>query len=380
MSAVYLEHRVLVWMGLAHLICGGAALAWMGRPWPIRLTSGWLPLLWVVSSLLWLFWQYLRHPRRVRAILSAERVMGAILVLLLIEPLQITFQALKQSIGPVVGFPLDPWLSRADLLLHGTAPWRLYARLLPDWSWVAAIDVLYLCWGFAVIGFLFWASWSHVRPLRQRALVAFLLLAIGGATLGAWAGASAGPCYYEFVTPPTASNPYDELLARLDAVGSGQEELFARTMQRGLWDVQVRDQPATFSGVSAMPSLHVGNAVLLALIAWRRSKIAGVLMTGYAVVIQIGSVVLAWHYAIDGYVGAMLAVGSWIGAGMLLGQGRTLPSPRATAGGSRPRTPCAGPPRLNDARLGKAGRGVGDRPADPRIPEVELTTQVGSPG
>jgi membrane-associated phospholipid phosphatase len=60
-----------------------------------------------------------------------------------------------------------------------------------------------------------------------------------------------------------------------------------------------------------MPSLHVGISVLFALVAWRRSRVVGVVLWLYAVVIQIGSVILAWHYAVDGYLGAVFAVVSW---------------------------------------------------------------------
>jgi hypothetical protein len=318
LSAVYREHRLLLWICVIYIVGGGAALAWLDRDWPIRLTSGRLPFWWAVASLLWLFWQYLRDPRRVRKITSPERVAGAVLVVLLVEPVQITLQALKQAIGHVAGFPWDPWLHSVDLTLHGTEPWRLYARVLPDWSWVRAIDLLYVAWAFLLLGFLLWASWSHVRHLRQRALVACFLMFMSGATLAAWAGASAGPCYYEFVAPPSSPVPYGELLARLDAFDSSNSGLAARSLQRWLWDLHAHDRAGTFSGVSAMPSLHVAMAVLCALIGWQRSRIAGVLLAGYAAIIQLGSVLLAWHYAVDGYVGAVIAIACWVGAKMLL--------------------------------------------------------------
>ena len=76
-----------------------------------------------------------------------------------------------------------------------------------------------------------------------------------------------------------------------------------------------------------MPSLHVAMAVLCALIGWHRSRIAGMLLTGYAVVIQFGSVILAWHYAVDGYIGAGVAIVSWVGAKVLLKRSdRLLPA------------------------------------------------------
>lgn len=60
-------------------------------------------------------------------------------------------------------------------------------------------------------------------------------------------------------------------------------------------------------GIAAMPSLHV--AVLWFFFLWSR-KYARALSLFYAVgtiLILIGSVVTGWHYAIDGYVGMILA-------------------------------------------------------------------------
>ena len=64
-------------------------------------------------------------------------------------------------------------------------------------------------------------------------------------------------------------------------------------------------------------------------------SVAGWLVAAYALVIQIGSVHLGWHYAIDGYVGAALALSIWLVAGALL---RRLGWPDAAGAGSSVRT------------------------------------------
>jgi glycerol-3-phosphate dehydrogenase len=74
--------------------------------------------------------------------------------------------------------------------------------------------LFYVSWAFLLLGFLFWASWSHVRPLRQRALVACFLMFMSGATLAAWVGASAGPCFYEFVAAPSSRQKDGEAIGR----------------------------------------------------------------------------------------------------------------------------------------------------------------------
>ena len=42
------------------------------------------------------------------------------------------------------------------------------------------------------------------------------------------------------------------------------------------------------------------------------------LLTAFAVVIQVGSVHLGWHYAVDGYIGARLTLAVWLGVGWVM--------------------------------------------------------------
>jgi hypothetical protein len=65
--------------------------------------------------------------------------------------------------------------------------------------------------------------------------------------------------------------------------------------------------------------MHVAMATLFALLCWRVRRWLGVIMTIFALVIMIGSVHLAWHYAIDGYVGASGILLIWCLVGRLVG-------------------------------------------------------------
>ena len=60
--------------------------------------------------------------------------------------------------------------------------------------------------------------------------------------------------------------------------------------------------------------------MLFALLGWRVNRLLGVGLTLFAVVIMIGSVHLAWHYALDGYVAAVLTYVLWRAAGWLVAQ------------------------------------------------------------
>jgi hypothetical protein len=312
---VLLEHRTLLLLTLPYIGLGGLALFALGRPWPIRLMNPWFAGAWVCGSLAWLIWQYLKGPRYLRAALEPSRVAGAVLVFLLVPPAQITFQALKQSIGQILGFPADALLHRLDVSLHGGMAWLWLEPLLGSTRALRALDVLYMLWFVALFGFLLWAGWTRFRELRQRALTALLLLWMVGGTVTAAVAASAGPVYYGRVV--AGSSPYEELMTRLDSVTTVSGSLFARVNQRGLWGLYATDGWGPLAGISAMPSLHVGFAVLLAVVAGRRSRRLAAVLWAYAILIQLGSVVLGWHYAIDGYAGGLIAAASWSAAGSL---------------------------------------------------------------
>jgi len=307
------ENRVLLLTVVSYVVAGNAALALMGRPWEITLVTWAFASVWLVGTALWLLLDYLIHPRRFRAALAPQRVGGALLVLLLITPFQLTFQALKKSIGYVRGFPWDERLSHWDIALHGGPPWKWLAPLLDSDVATRVVDFVYVTWFPLFVWLIVWMSWSANRELRLRGLHAFLALWILCGTFGACATPSSGPCYYGIVVGQP--DPYAELLQRLDA----HDQVEARDIQRWLWGVQQSDEAAAFAGVSAMPSMHVAMAVFYALVGWSLSRVFGTLLAAFAFVTFIGSVLLGWHYAIDGYAGAGFAVACWWGAGRFSG-------------------------------------------------------------
>ena len=151
---------------------------------------------------------------------------------------------------------------------------------------------------------LVWLCWTPLRALRQRALLALLLLWIGAGTLGAWAFASAGPCYRTASDPDAAA-----LIARLDA--SQSAFIARREPARRLGGVRRGVSGSRSAACRRCPACTSALAVLVAIILWQRSRGLGLVLWGYAVVMQIGSVILGWHYAIDGYAGALCAWGAW---------------------------------------------------------------------
>jgi membrane-associated phospholipid phosphatase len=147
-------------------------------------------------------------------------------------------------------------------------------------------------------------------------LLSFVVSWIVLGTFGGIFFASMGPCYYP--TFAQESGPYAPLMRYLREAGE-VVPVWSLNVQQMLWDSYQNNKAGIGSGISAMPSMHVATAVLMALFGWRFSRKAGIALTLYAVVIMIGSVHLGWHYALDGYVGALGALIVWWLVGRLLG-------------------------------------------------------------
>jgi len=320
---IWREQRPILALAATQLVAGGLWLSWYEKPWHLRFYYGFLWRTWFVLTVLWVFWQYLRGPKRFWRILTPERVAGALIAVALVAPFQSTFQSLKRAIP---AFTWDETLSRLDIALHGSPPWTWWVP--SDWAlfWT---DKVYELWFFLIVAFVVWVSWTGRRELRSRALVATMLLWILGGSVAAWAFSSGGPIFYgRIVGEP---NPYADVTDRITSA-----VLFVNGAQLKLWTLRQTGEFHPFSGISAMPSMHVAMAAMIAIAVWPRSRLAGVVCWIYAGCVQIGSVVLAWHYAIDGYAGALLAMMCWHAAPKYLALFNRQPQQTARAYADQP--------------------------------------------
>ncbi|WP_348626143.1 phosphatase PAP2 family protein [Mesorhizobium sp. LNJC403B00] len=112
----------------------------------------------------------------------------------------------------------------------------------------------------------------------------------------------------------TMPNTFFSLSGSMAALGS-----FFHLAQDIVWSGYIGATPGSL-GISAFPSMHVAMAVLFALYATRRSRLAGLLMWAFAAIIMVGSVVLGWHYAVDGYASVLISIAIWKACGYFLGK------------------------------------------------------------
>lgn len=313
--AVFLEHALLFGLLAAYFLAVAAFVTLTGTwdRWVIRWSYSPLVLIFCTGSVARLLTS--RESRR------AEHLAGAALIGAIAAPFQSTFNSVKQLIDDVVGYPWDNGFAEIDRVLHfGRHPWQWLSPLIDRTGVIRLIDLSYMLWFPVVFAFVLWVAWTRHRDLRRRALVAVMLVWVLCGNVAALIFASAGPCYYGAVSSGT--DPYAGLLTTLDAQHR-HNFLFARHNQTGLWTAMQSNDWLPFGGISAMPSVHVAMVVLMALVARARNATAGVLLSVFAMATMLGSVMLAWHYAIDGYLGALMAYGIWRGVNSRVPLART---------------------------------------------------------
>ncbi|GHF19631.1 membrane protein [Kordiimonas sediminis] len=259
-------------------------------------------------------------------------VIGLLLMMSALTVFMSSFTSLKVMIPLINPYEYDVAFADIDRFLHfGIDPWKITHAVFNTPFLTGVVNFFYNLWFF-----LFWTVWVYflvrLKPEhdRQQYLISFILswMIIGG--VFAIFLSSAGPCYYAHLidTP----DPFAALMDRLYEqrlwieTNDSYPPLWALDTQNMLWDNYMAEETAVGSGISAMPSMHLSVATMMALGMYRISRFWGYVFWVYVAMIQIGSVHLAWHYAIDGYVSIILTIIIWkiVGRFTKPGQGKVI--------------------------------------------------------
>lgn len=200
----------------------------------------------------------------------------------------------KSMIPHVTSYWADPLLADADALLFGQDPWPLFrSELLKPVYSKAYVSWFVITFGF--MGLLAFSKRDHVVLFNS-----YLVSLIGGGTIGQYLLPSVGPIYYERIG---LGPRFAELVATNDPT-------YGRFADY-LWKFYVEGGANLGTGISAMPSMHVTLAVWTVIAARTLWKPLTYPAAIYAFFIWCGSIASGWHYALDGLVGAGIAVGAY---------------------------------------------------------------------
>ena len=242
-------------------------------------------------------------------LVSKSRMANGLPMVMIMMVFMYVFANLKAAIPVLNPLSWDIYFSHLDEVLHfGTQPWIWLQPLLGYAPITFLININYNLW-FLVT----WMMWVHFafadRPseLRTRFFLSFFAMWIFiGGVLAIWFS-SGGPCFYGRLgfTP----DPYADLMAYLRGVND-VVPIWALPVQDELWQGYV-DSSVIVRGISAMPSMHNGSALLFVLAGYQVSRFAGRILTAHAILIFIGSIHLGWHYAVDSYLAWALTLVIW---------------------------------------------------------------------
>lgn len=243
-------------------------------------------------------------PRRARAVFrrhfGTERLacIGRYLVAFCVV---MTVQSsIKQAIPFIHGVRYDDRLRDLDRFIHfGIDPaWDLAALNTPGW-WAMTLDTGYYLW-FPILALVAAYFLTHrSRRKRDHYLAAFLGIWIAGVLVGL-AVPSRGPCYVDPERFPDADMPF----CAVTQAWLGERYV---TLHEIEWS---GNGGMTFGcGLMALPSVHVAVCVLYVVFFWNESRWLRWTSVGYALVVFLGSLYSGWHYAVDGYAGAAMALG-----------------------------------------------------------------------
>ncbi len=249
----------------------------------------------------WLAYRVVFSLRRI------GRLLAGMILLLSVSLFFGAFTSIKTLLPTLThGFLYDRQLADLDRWLHGGVhPWSLlwsipYARqILPVVQFNYGIVWYAICFG----ALFFVATSPKADGIRVRYFASYFFtwIFLGNIVAGIWI--SAGPAFYGFVTQDHAC--FETLLA---ALATDTSSISARLFQEYLWSLHESGLAAFGSGISAFPSVHVGLIVMNSLYLWDYSRRLGTIAFAYCALILASSVYLGWHYALDGYVSALVVI------------------------------------------------------------------------
>lgn len=246
---------------------------------------------------------------------SGDRIGNIVHGLLTFTPLMMMFAALKADLARIRPFSWDAtFMNLGTTMGFGRPLWQVLQPALGHPPITAFLSFAYGMWFPVMFVCLFW---QLTRPTNDSTRLQYLLSYafawfFGGFVLAALFS-SAGPCFYDHIVG--GPNPYAPLLQYLRETNR-HWPVWTVDAQDALWQAYLTGK-GEIQGISAMPSMHVTIATLMALLAWRTDRRLGIAFSIFAGIILLSSIMLGWHYSADGLAGVALGFLFWTLAGQV---------------------------------------------------------------
>lgn len=229
---------------------------------------------------------FLRENRRRLATVAALTVLAGLNM--------IAFLLAKPLLNYYVPFNADPLLASLDAALFAGPP----ARFLL-WLNTTPLAIFYhRGWFVLLIAALLLTLWQSPSQKKSAVMLTYFLLWSIAGPLTHILLPAAGPVFYAAL-----------------GYGSQFEGMFNEpktlVMVNFLWRIYSEQGIVGGSGISAMPSLHIATTTWACLAVWIFAPRWRMLTITAGLLIFALSVSLGWHYAFDGIVGAILALGTY---------------------------------------------------------------------
>jgi hypothetical protein len=227
---------------------------------------------------------------------------------------------LKVSVPLLRGDLFDFELWRLDRWLHfGISPTVLAIELVAGTPLAWWVDRSYSAWLYIVPLWTAYVYASTRDDVRRHFAFGVSLMWIAGAWIY-YAVPAVGPCYWS----PDVMDPVRDQMPRAAGTQWNLWQQYRGMLESRGGTLRVFT-PAL--GVAALPSLHVAAFAFFTLWSKRHARRWYKAWIVATALIFFGSLATGWHYALDGYVGALLAWGAIAVADRLEPAARETPAP-----------------------------------------------------
>ena len=243
--------------------------------------------------------------------LAALPIVGVCVVLLPI------FSNMKGMIPYFTDYTWDATFIAWDrAIFFGYDPWRVLWPIFGNPYVTAIMAVFYHLWILLLyLGCVMVLFDPRVgRELRRQFFMSYVLVWALLGSIMATALASVGPV---FAAPLIGIDTFEPQMALLRQ-NSETAYLMTLPVQEGLLNAFQERARGLGAGITAMPSMHVAIAFLFVMTTRQLDRRLFYAFIAFFAIIWIGSVHLAYHYAVDGLVSVIGVVVIWLASAAIL--------------------------------------------------------------